>query len=153
MRLFPTHYRGFTLPEILVTVGILSILAVIAIIAIDPVHRFEDARNSRRLSDIQTVTGALHQYTIDHRGILPEGLDQHERQIGTGKTGCALQTSECTIPGDTDCIDLTTVLDPYLHGVPIDPSNGNEVLTHYSVHLGTNNAIVVRACDLSEKIQ
>lgn len=150
--LFGSFRRGgFTLPEVLVVVGILSILAVIAIIAIDPVHRFEDARNSRRLSDIQAITGAVHQYTIDRKGILPEGLDIKEKHIGTASSGCALATEQCSIAGDGDCIDLTPVLGPYLHGVPSDPSTATDTLTHYSIRLGDNNAVVVKACDLTEK--
>lgn len=151
--LFNKSLGGFTLPEVLVVVGILSILAVIAIIAIDPVQRFEEARNSRRLSDIQSITGAVHQYTIDHKGVLPKGLDTTEKQIGTATSGCSLQTNQCAVKGDGDCIDLTEVLDPYLHGVPSDPDTATDTLTHYSIKLGENNAVVVKACDFSEKIQ
>lgn len=140
--------RGFTLPEVLVVVGILSILAVIAIIAIDPVSRFEDARNSRRLSDVQAIAGALHQYTIDHKGVLPKGLDARERQIGTVTSGCTIMTDECSVQ-EAACLDLTGAITPYLHGVPSDPSNGTQEFTRYSVRIGENNAIVVRACDLT----
>lgn len=145
--------QGFTLPEILIVVGILALLAVITLVTIDPTHRFEEARNSRRLSDIQSITSAVHQYTIDHKGILFPGIDQRERQIGTVKNGCAIKTNECTVEGDSDCVDLTSVLETYLHGVPIDPGNGTAELSRYSISLGTNDAVVVRACDLSEKIQ
>ncbi len=141
--------RGFTLPEVLVVVGILSILAVIAIIAIDPVSRFEDARNSRRLSDIQAIAGALHQYTIDHKGVLPKGLDAREKQIGIASSGCALVTDNCSVQEEA-CLDLTAVITPYLHGVPSDPNRGTREFARYSVRIGENNAIVVRACDLTK---
>jgi prepilin-type N-terminal cleavage/methylation domain-containing protein len=142
--------RGFTLPEVLVVVGILSILAVIAIVAIDPVSRFEDARNSRRLSDIQAIAGVLHQYTIDHKGVFPSGLNNQERQIGTASSGCSLITDECSVKEDS-CLDLTAAITPYLHGVPNDPSGGTREFTRYSVRIGDNNAIIVRACDLTER--
>lgn len=148
-----SYRKGFTLPEILVVVGIIAILAAIVIIAIDPTQRFEDARNSRRLSDTQAILSALHQYTIDHRGTLPEGLEAREKQIGTAHVGCTLNTNQCHVQGDADCIDLTTTLDPYLHGIPSDPGAGTSDLTHYSVHMGANNAIIVQACDLSKKEQ
>lgn len=149
MKLCVRRFSAFTLPEILVVVAILAILALIVIIAIDPVHRFEEARDSRRLSDTQTITSALHQYVIDHRGALPAGLDKQERQIGTASAGCALQTDTCHVEHDTDCIDLTAVVDPYLHGMPLDPDGGSQEHTRYSVRLGDNNAIVVKACNLS----
>lgn len=144
---------GFTLPEVLVVVGILAILAFIAIVAIDPAKRFREARDSRRVTDVQSMIGAVQQYIIDHKGELPQGLDSYEKQIGTGKTGCILKTNNCVIEHDEDCVDLTGVLNPYLHGVPTDPENGTPEYTHYSLRLGSNNEIIIRSCDLSEKIQ
>lgn len=143
--------RGFTLPEILVTVGILAMLAVIVIIAIDPVRRFEDARDSRRLSDTQAIAGAIHQYTIDHKGMLPPGLDKRERQIGSATNGCELKTTHCVIEQTTDCVHLAQALKPYLDPVPNDPSLGSPTLTHYSVRIGDNNAVIVRACGLQNE--
>lgn len=142
--------KGFTLPEVLIVIGILAILAVIVILAVDPVARFENAHNSRRLSDLQAITSALHQYVIDHRGVFPEGLDAKERQIGTGQTGCAVTTSQCAVSGDRDCIDLSKTLDPYLHGVPVDPKTGDEKYSRYTAHIGRDNAIIVKSCDLTE---
>lgn len=142
--------KAFTLPEVLIVIGILAILAVIVIVAVDPVARFENARDSRRLSDVQSITSALHQYVIDHRGVFPTGLDTTERQIGTATTGCALTTSHCTVKGNQDCLDLTEALQPYLHGVPSDPKLGDEAYTHYSVRVGRDNALLVEACELSE---
>ncbi|MFA9262620.1 MAG: type II secretion system protein [Undibacterium sp.] len=142
--------KGFTLPEVLIVIGILAILAVIVIVAVDPVARFENAHNSRRLSDIQAITSALHQYVIDHKGVFPDGLDGTERQIGTGTVGCALTTSQCAVSDDRACIDLTKTLEPYLHGVPIDPKTGDQSHSHYTIHIGRDNAVIVKSCDLSE---
>ncbi|QQR78606.1 MAG: type II secretion system protein [Candidatus Moraniibacteriota bacterium] len=142
--------KAFTLPEVLIVIGILAILAVIVILAVDPVARFENARDARRLSDTQAMTSALHQYVIDHKGVFPDGLDATERQIGTARSGCALTTRQCAVQGDQDCLDLTSALTPYLHGIPSDPKNGNDGLTHYSVRVGPDNALLVEACDLSE---
>ncbi len=143
-------FRAFTLPEMLIVIGILAILAVIIIVAVDPVARFENARDSRRLSDVQAITSALHQYVIDHKGALPPGLDGTERQIGTATSDCALTTPHCSIQGDRDCIDLSAALDPYLHGVPSDPGSGDTEHSRYSVRVGRDNALLVEACDLSE---
>ncbi len=143
--------KGFTLPEVLIVVGILAILAFIAIVAIDPVARFRDARDSRRLTDIQSMTGAVHQYIIDHKGELPPGIDAREKHIGTNTTGCTLKTNLCNIELGEDCIDLTTVIGPYMHEVPMDPETGSAALTHYSVRLGNDNEIIIRSCDLTEK--
>lgn len=142
--------KAFTLPEVLIVIGILAILAVIVIVAVDPIARFENARDARRLSDVQSITSALHQYVIDHRGVFPEGLDATERQIGTATSGCALTTPHCSVKGEQDCLDLTNALQPYLHGVPSDPKDGDDARTHYSVQVGRDNALLVEACELSE---
>lgn len=142
--------KAFTLPEVLIVIGILAILAVIVILAVDPVARFENARDSRRLSDVQAITSALHQYVIDHKGVFPAGLDTTERQIGTATADCAVTTPHCSVKGAQDCLDLTSALQPYLHGVPSDPKTGDEAHTRYSVRVGSDNALLVEACDLSE---
>ncbi len=142
--------KGFTLPEVLIVIGILAILAVIVILAVDPVARFENAHNSRRLSDLQAITSALHQYVIDHRGVFPDGLDSTERQIGTGETGCAVVTNQCAVSDERNCIDLSKTLEPYLHGVPVDPKTGDGSHSRYTVHIGRDNAVIVKSCDLSE---
>jgi type IV pilus assembly protein PilA len=46
---------GFTLVEILLVIGIIAVLAIVVIVALDPAKRFEDVRNARRLSDIQSI--------------------------------------------------------------------------------------------------
>jgi len=55
---------GFTLIEVLLTVGIIGILAAITIIAINPGKQIADARNTQRRSDVNTIQKAVYEYTI-----------------------------------------------------------------------------------------
>lgn len=140
---------GFTLLEILLTIGIIAVLATVVVVSLDPIERFQDARNSRRLADIQSILSAVHQYVIDNQGTYPTGLDTTERHIGTASSGCDLGGA-CSVSGDGDCVDLETSLERYLKDVPFDPENGSSSRTHYSIQLNSNNIVTVKACDSTD---
>jgi type IV pilus assembly protein PilA len=143
--------QGFTLLEILIAVGIIAILATIIVITLDPAERFRNARESRRLSDIQTVSSAIHQYIVDKRGEFPPGIDERERQLGTNTTGCEIDTAVCHVKGSGDCADLSASLKPYLASIPEDPESGSAALTHYTIEREQGgNRIIVRSCDSTE---
>lgn len=139
---------GFTLLEILLTIGIIAVLATVVVVSLDPVERFKDARNSRRLADIESILSAVHQYVIDNQGSYPGGMDTTERQIGTASSGCAID-GVCSV-STTECLDLGTTLERYLKNIPFDPENGSSSRTHYSVQLDDNNIVTVHACDSTD---
>ncbi len=143
------HKRGFTLLEILLTIGIIAVLATVVVVSLDPITRFEDARDSRRLADIQSILSAIHQYVIDNQGTYPAGIDTTERQIGSASSGCSLGGA-CEVSGDGDCVDLDSTLERYLKDIPYDPETGSSSLTHYSVERDTNNIVTVKACDSTD---
>lgn len=124
--------KGFTLIEILVVVAIIAILAVVVFVALDPVRRFADARNSRRLVDTNSILTAIHQYIVDNDGDLPPGLTTGQAATELGTCGT--------------CDDLTTPLAPYLKTMPSDPqASGNTVNTGYTVEVDANNIITVES--------
>lgn len=141
--------RGFTLIEILLTIGILAVLATVVIVALDPAKRFADARNARRTSDIQTILSAVHQYVVDNKGDFPDksGLNETgaEKQLGTGTSGCAISIGGCAI-GEGDCTNVSSDLEKYLKSIPIDPQYGSAEHTYYTVERNDNNIVTVRAC-------
>jgi type IV pilus assembly protein PilA len=136
--------KGFTLLEILLVIGIIAVLATVVIVSLDPATRFRNARDARRLSDIESILSAVHQYIVDNRGALPPGIDTAEKELSTAGSGCSLSTSVCSV---SDCVDLSTPLAKYLKTVPYDPANGSEAHTHYAVQADENGIITVRACD------
>lgn len=141
--------KGFTLIEILLVIGIIAVLATVVIVALDPAKRFADARNARRLSDIQSILAAVQQYIIDNKGVLPTGIDTTEKQIGTASGGCAISSDYCN--ADTSvCVDLSSELAKYLKSVPYDPGAGSLATTHYSIQANDNNLITVTACDSTD---
>ena len=76
--------NGFTLIEILIVIGIISILATIVIVAINPARQFAQARNTQRLSNINAILNSIGQYMADNKGILPSQINSTASNIGDG---------------------------------------------------------------------
>jgi prepilin-type N-terminal cleavage/methylation domain-containing protein len=139
--------KGFTLIELLVVIGILAVLIPIVFVALNPVKRFQDAQDARRVSDVNTILTAVHEYIVDNKGSLPAGLTagMNETQLGTNGTGCAIASGGCAAT-PTACLDLTTPLNKYLKAIPMDPNGGTATITKYSVVVDSNNLVTVKAC-------
>ena len=140
--------KGFTLLEILLVVGIISILAGIVIIAINPSKQLADARNAQRKSDVLTILNAVYQYLLDP-GHTVASLNE-----GTG-----LSVGDVCSSG-TDAIDMTPDLvgdnATYLVSVPLDPIDGVAgVISGYYIVNNTNGRITVCAptAELSATIE
>lgn len=142
---------GFTLIELLLVIGIIAVLATVVIVALDPAKRFADARNARRLSDIQSILTAVRQYVIDNNGTLPPGLDTTEKQIGTSLDTCGIDTGGCSVAGWSDCVDFNTSLAKYLKTIPYEPTAGmGPDHTHYTAVADENGIVTIRACDAED---
>jgi prepilin-type N-terminal cleavage/methylation domain-containing protein len=142
------HTKGFTLIELLVVIGILAILIPVVFVALNPVKRFQDAQNARRISDANSILTAVHEYIVDNKGALPTGLTAGmvEKQMGTAVSGCTVATAGCSVASTGDCVDLSTVLNKYLKSIPMDPNGGTAALTNYTISADTNNLVTVKAC-------
>lgn len=140
------HRKAFTLIELLLVVAIVSALAVAVFVSLNPAQRLKDARDARRVTDVDTILSAIHTYIVDNKGTIPSGLNATEKQLGTAVTGCAISTGTCAVAGATDCVDLTTPLANYLKTIPMDPLDGTAALTGYSVVLSAEGLVTVKAC-------
>jgi prepilin-type N-terminal cleavage/methylation domain-containing protein len=97
--------KGFTLIEILVVIGILAILFTIALVAINPGRQFQQANDTKRRSDVNTVLNAITQYAADNAGNLPMDISTTPQTVSAA--------------GANICTDLVT---RYLAGLPSDPT-------------------------------
>lgn len=148
---------GFTLIEILVVIAIISALAVLVSVALNPAQRLKDARDSRRVADVDSILTAIHQSIVDNKGSLPSNMPAagQERQIGAGDNvdcATALTGGSCNTPADTACANLMTGsynLAKYLKTMPIDPTGGTTFdadKTGYAVTVDANGLVTVKAC-------
>ncbi len=140
-----TAQKGFTLIELLLVIAIIAILATVVIVALNPVKRLQDARNSRRYSDTDSILTAIHEYVVDNNGSLPAGVTTTEQQLGTCVSGGA---AVCTTAAAA-CVDLSASLVKYLKTIPVDPL-GTAATTFYSVVKDANNIVTVKACDAED---
>lgn len=140
--------KGFTLIELLIVIVIIATLAIVVFVALNPAKRLQDARDARRITDVETILTAIHAYIVDNKGALPAGLTtgMAEVQLGSSGTGCAVATGGCTVVAAA-CTDLATPLVKYLKTIPIDPSlTSASTKTNYSITVDANNIVTVKAC-------
>lgn len=148
-----TLSAGFTLIELLVVITIIAALAVSVFVALNPAQRLKDARDSRRVTDLDTILSAVHEYVVDNKGSYPVGLSAGmlETQLGTGlAAACSpLSSGGCNVAASTACVDLSGQLTKYLKSIPIDPLGGvtwTAAKTGYSIIVDANGIVTLRAC-------
>jgi prepilin-type N-terminal cleavage/methylation domain-containing protein len=59
MRYRTQRHLGFTLIELLIVIGVLTTLTTITVLIINPLELLKSARDSRRLSDLETIDNAI----------------------------------------------------------------------------------------------
>ncbi|MBI4250467.1 type II secretion system protein [Candidatus Uhrbacteria bacterium] len=101
---------GFTLVELLVTIGIIGILATVTVVSVGNARA--KARDSKRVSDIKQVQSALELYSSDTGGYYPSGKDA---TLGAGN-----YVVVCDKGAQADTTGCGTV---YLNPVPADPTS------------------------------
>lgn len=93
--------KGFTLLELLIVVGVLTILASITIVGVNPARQISNTRNAQRTAAVATIQGGINHYAIDTFGGYPAGIDTTLRMIGTSASGCAITCGPETITPPT----------------------------------------------------
>ncbi len=138
---------GFTLIEILVVIGIIAILATIVLVAVNPSRQFAQARNTQRLSNVQTILNAVSQNIADNKGkFICQGIGTLP-STGTPINSLGLNIRNCIVPA-------------YVTEIPVDPAvgsytNENNYDTGYEIfQASSTKRITVSApnAELSETI-
>ena len=124
--------KGFTLIELMVSMGIIATLIAIVLVAINPARQFALSNNTKRRSDVVAILSAVQQYIVANRGVAPVGLS----------------TSVLTIE-KSGGVDLCALLvSTYIAALPVDPlTNSGTSVTDCSSAYNTNYTIVKSAVD------
>ena len=143
----PTAKPGFTLIEILVVIGLIAILATIVIIAINPARQFAQARNSQRVSNVNTILNAIGQRIADNKGLFPAAAGCVVPAPATTYTiGIGVGTF---LAPATALIDLSCLTPTYIPAqIPVDPdggtwTNATTYNTQYNVTVDANGRYTV----------
>lgn len=140
---------AFTLIELLVVIGIIATLAVVVFVALNPILRFQEARNSRRWNDVNNLITAVHECIVDADGVTSGCIGSLTAGntyeiVSTGTSGC---DDVCTgVTSDSSCADLDTNLAAYLKTLPTDPSGVASGHTEYSISIDSNNIVTINSC-------
>ncbi len=129
--------KGFTLVEILVVMGVLSILFTIILTVTNPAKQFSRANNTKRRSDIVAILNAIGAYSADNKGALPIGISTIAANITDSVNGANI------------CVLLVP---KYIPSLPTDPSlKTNDITTctnyntGYTVVKDANNRVTLAA--------
>lgn len=124
---------GFTLLELLIVIGILAILATTVTIVLNPAELLRQARDSQRLSDLQSLNTAINLYVSTYAtSTMFTGTSTQaggtctagSATVFTGGSACT--SSNSTAVNGTGWATVNFSLIPIgspLAKLPIDPSN------------------------------
>lgn len=137
--------RGFTLIEVLLVIAILAILAAIVIIALNPAKQLAESQNAQRRSDVRAILDAVHQYSIDNQGAVPDTIPTggaNETCISSGSMICQFGAACGAVS-----LDALAENENYIVQIPADPATATDVDTNYFIFKSLNGRISVCAPD------
>lgn len=133
--------KGFTLIEILVVIGIIAVLATIVVVAINPARQFAQARNTQRISNVETILNAIGQNLADNKGVFTCTTPT----MGTIPVSPTAALDIGT-PSSTTIIDLSCLVPTYIpSAIPVDPTDGTPADTKYTVQVNSTGRYTICA--------
>lgn len=109
--------KSFTLIELLIVIGILSILVVTILITLNPAEAQKKARDTKRLKDIVTLQAIVQQWINDGKA-----------PFCTTAIGVCTSDASSTNVNSDPCNNnwLGQNLCDYTNSVPVDPANNKQ---------------------------
>lgn len=133
--------KGFTLLELLIVIGILAILATTVTIILNPAELLRQARDSQRLSDLQSLNTAVNLYasTVNQSPLFSGTSTQPQGTCTVASPSPNPFTGTCTDSASTKVdgtgwvtINFNSVsTGAPLSKLPVDPINSTAGATDY----------------------
>ena len=150
--------EGFTLIELLIVVAIIVILVVVIFIILNPLLRFQYARDSRRYQEMSEMLHTIKVDQIDRHGIYSNAIEQMAEDtvymIGTCVAGAtdAEIIDYCDSAPDADhCVNFVEyVVDGELGALPVAPYGSKEWTSEFSGYTLEKNekgVVIIRSCE------
>lgn len=111
MKRLRTASAGFTIPELLVVLGLVAVLLIIGFVVLKPQNFDATNRNAGRMVDTAFIVQTLDKYYAK-KGSFPTSIPTEETVIGTEEGNYDL------------CKDLVP---EFVKDVPFDPQNGLKI--------------------------
>ena len=116
------YQKGITLPELLITITLLTILVTSSVLVLRPEEKKAKARDNRRLNDISTLDRVINEYLLDYSDY-PDLFDVLRDSTSLPGTSVSLDNSAA------GWIDED--LSEYTSHLPIDPINDTTYRYYY----------------------
>lgn len=121
--------KGFTLIELIIVIGILSVLSTVLIATLNPMAQFQKSNDAKRKSDLGQIQKVLEQYYQDNTGKYPRSSTISDT-CGSPPTACPYRivSSDAVNPVK----EWGTAWTPYINVLPKDPNNSKKYVYYSS---------------------
>ncbi|MFW5703254.1 MAG: type II secretion system protein [Patescibacteria group bacterium] len=135
--------RAFTIIELLVVIGIISILAVALLVTLNPTSTQKKARDSKRMKDATTLQAIIESYVGDGGSPICTAVTPCNSSGGSGNANNQSCAGGVNSP---NWLDNTNLCD-YAQSIPSDPLNQASLSCVYYDSTETDFAVST-GCDL-----
>jgi hypothetical protein len=128
-------FAGVNFIVLILLAMIAMVLVGIVIITAVPQNLQSIGRDAQRGKDLNTILGAVYQYSYDNKGSFPSSITSSPTEICKTDAQCA------------NLVDLKvlTKAEKYLVAIPVDPLDKNGSGTGYKISKTADNKVVISA--------
>lgn len=134
---------GATGLEVEMMMAVIGISAVVIVFYLNVKNLINKANNTKMITDASAISQAISLYTVE-KGHLPPEINTNEMEVSNINGQCSHLCRKVS-----GCVNLLTSILPYLEVKKMSYLEG------YSVQLGKNGMVTVKAClsEMSETME